>query len=188
MKRSFPCAIVLSLALGLTAIAASAADGTITINGAIDAATCSVTGSSGLSGGATANFTVALARVSSSSMTAVGATAAKKPFHISLSGAGCTDTKKVRAYFHPALVDVDTTHGTLRNQVVAGSNVQVQLLDGQSSETAINLAQYDEAQLGQVTITGNTATLVYWAQYFAPAAVITPGAYTSSLEYDIDYE
>jgi type 1 fimbria pilin len=44
--------------------------------------------------------------------------------------------------------------------------------------------------MGRVDIDAATkkAQLLYWAQYRAPVAAITPGEYSSSLQYDIDYQ
>lgn len=186
MKRSVPIALALSLALGLTATTASASDGTIRILGGVDASTCDVTGGPGLTGGTTSNFDVTLPNVSARTLAIANATAGRKPFHITLSGTGCSDNKKVRAYFHPATADVNVARGTLRNQV-AGSNVEVELLDGQNGDAHIDLAAYNQTTLAQATIAGNTATLHYAAQYSAPVPA-TPGAYSSTLVYDIDYE
>jgi major type 1 subunit fimbrin (pilin) len=186
MKRTLP-AIALSLALGFAATAAMAADGTITITGAVVATTCDVKGDAGLGdGGVTPDIAVTLPHVSKSAFRRAGDVAAPKPFHISLTGCS-DDTHAVRAYFHPAMINVDPAHGTLKN-TVTGSDVQVQLLDGQNGDQAINLQDYNEADLHTVQIAAGNAKLIYWAQYYAPAASVSSGAYTTTLDYTIDYQ
>jgi major type 1 subunit fimbrin (pilin) len=191
MKRSLPIALALSMALGLAATAASASN-TITIEGGVTTTTCDVSGGQGLNGNDGGDFTVVLPTLSANQFTAAGDTAGKVPFTINLSNCTVGDSDSVTAYFHPTLADVDTTAGTLINKsgAVTTTNIEVQLLDGQKGDASINLAGYNPADMGRVDIDAATkkAQLLYWAQYRAPVAAITPGEYSSSLQYDIDYQ
>jgi major type 1 subunit fimbrin (pilin) len=184
MNRKLPIALALSLAFGLAANGAMASN-TITINGKLTATTCNVVGGQGLNGtGGSADFTVTLPTLATGDFAAPGATGGAVPFTLSLSGASCTDGTEVSAHFAPATVDVDQAHGTLKNKASPGSNIQVQFLDGQDGDAAIDLAKY--GKLKSVTVANSAASLTYVAQYYAAAAA-TAGDYSSTMQYDIDY-
>ncbi|HEY9134153.1 MAG TPA: fimbrial protein [Dyella sp.] len=183
MNRKLPIALALSLAFGLAASAASASN-TITVKGELTNTTCNVVGGQGLGVGTSADFTVTLPTLNTGVFKAPGDTAGRVPFTLSLSGAGCADDTTVSAHFSPVAADVDVANGTLKNQDT-GSNIRVQFLDGQNNDTPIDLAKY--SRLTGVEVANNKATLVYAAQYYSATATATAGAYSSTMEYDIDY-
>jgi major type 1 subunit fimbrin (pilin) len=189
MKRSLPIALALSMALGLAATAASASN-TITINGGISTTTCTVKGEQGLdAAGGAADFTVKLPVLTANQFNAPGATAGKVPFTIGLSNCTIGDQGSVAAYFHPALSDINMAAGTLKNKsTTTPSNIEVQLLDGQDSDSEINLGSYKATKAVTIDTATNSAKMLFWVQYRAPVAAITPGEYSSSLQYDIDYQ
>ena len=180
--------MILSAALGLASGSASAVDGTITVLGEISTNTCSVTGGPGLTpvGGEIANFDVVLPTISTNSLPS-GSTATPVPFHLTVSGpaADCPANTRVSAFFQGVGGNVDAA-GDLMNEV-SGTNVRVQLLDGQQSDNVINLN--NSVNLGSLVTSGGTdpeAVLIYRAQYFAPIAA-TAGVYSSKVQYTVTY-
>ncbi|MDQ8024313.1 MAG: fimbrial protein, partial [Moraxellaceae bacterium] len=151
---------------------ASAADGTITITGTVQAATCTVS-----NGGAVA---VALPTVSTSALSTSGTVAGTKAFQIGLTA--CT-VGPATAYFE-AGPNIDTTTGRLKNNGTA-TNVQVQLLN--SAGNAINLAGASGSQNGtSITLVAGANNLNYSAQYYATGAA-TAGSVTTSVVYTMQY-
>lgn len=160
---------------------ASAADGTITINGEITDTTCSIS----VNGGA-ADATVVLPTVSASSLTAAGETAGNTPFSIALSGCAGTALNTASAWFESGL-NVDGTSGRLNNTGTA-TEVQVQLLNsGQDVIVAGGTPGGGTQNDVPVDITGGSGTLNYFAQYYATNQS-TAGTVTTSVEYTLVYE
>lgn len=168
--------LVAAAGLGIAALSspASAADGTISISGTVNAATCTVNG-----GG---NVTVTLPTVSTTALTAAGVTAGATAFSIQLSG--CT-VGVARAYFEPGST-IDPASGRLNNTGSA-TNVQVQLLN--SNLSAINLAGGSIATQGSNSIAtvAGANNLNYYARYYATDAVGAGGVATS-VNYTIVYQ
>lgn len=175
---------------------ASASDGTITFNGQITDTTCTVTGGGAATG--TGNITVALPTVSVSSLPGKGSTAGDTAFSLILSGANCTDGKTAVLWIEttqtPAL---DTATGALTNQATGGAgNVEVRMVNPANNQP-INLGINDYVTNGAsvvaannqpaYTISGNTGTLKYVAQYLAAGAAASAGLVNTYLTYSMQY-
>lgn len=175
---------------------ASASDGTITFNGQITDTTCTVTGGGAATG--TGNITVTLPTVSVSSLSGDGSTAGDTNFSLILSGANCTDGKTAALWIEttqtPAL---DTATGALTNQASGGAgNVEVRMVNPANNQP-INLGINDYVINGAsvvaannqpaYTISGNTGTLKYVAQYLAVGGAATAGAVNTYLTYSMQY-
>jgi len=197
MKKTL-ISTALTAVLGFATFApmvASAKDGTITFTGLITPTTCIITGGGKATG--TGDITVQLPDVSASALPA-GDTAGDTDFSLILSGPDCTDGKTAALWIEttqtPAL---DTATGALRNQATGGAgNVEVRLVN-KANSLPINLGVNDYVVNGQqvvaasnqpaATISGNTATLNYVAQYLAVGGDATPGAVTTYLTYSMQY-
>ncbi|MBJ9965612.1 MULTISPECIES: fimbrial protein [Pseudomonadota] len=176
---------------------AQAADGTITFNGKISAASCVIDGTSGASG-TNGAITVAMGTVSTQALQAANSTAGQTPFALKLSGANCTNGQTAAMWVETAsTAALDTTTNNLKNQAVGGSNVQVQLLNGNTNQQ-IKLGQPAVVTTGATvlsnnqpaaTIAGNTATLKYIAQYVNTGAAgsVTAGNVQTALTYSMQY-
>ena len=176
------------LALGFAAVGtASAADGKITFKGTISDVTCTVTGGTGTDAGAQ-NFIVNLPTVSKTALDAAGDRAGDTAFSVVIGGAGqtgCTNGKVASLKFEPTQSPVDAVTGRLINSVVAGSAAVVQVGLMNQAKQDINL--YTDANSPTATIAGNTATLNYWAQYYAPTTGVTSGTVDTYVMYSAVY-
>jgi major type 1 subunit fimbrin (pilin) len=155
---------------------ALAADGTITFTGQIYANTCTINGGSN-------NFTVNLpAAVSSSQLDIAGKTAGRTGFQIALTN--CPAATNVHTFYEPGA----TTNGAgrlINTDGTGAANVEIQLLNDDA--TAIKAGFADSQQNSKsVALSGNAATLSYFAEYYATGAA-TAGAVTSSVSYTIVY-
>lgn len=168
------------LALGaMAAVAssfnASAADGTINFTGQINSQTCTIEGSTA----GTLAKTVALPKVSASSLATVGKTAGRTGFTLALTA--CTGSSALVRFEQGASVDAAT--GNLRNQTTGGSNAQIQILN--ANFAPINL-QTNSGSLS-TAITEEAASLQFYAQYIAATAAATAGQVTSNVQFSMDY-
>lgn len=155
--------------------AAFATVGTITFEGEITAATCTVVNAGG------PDFVVTLPKVSVNELDAAGKTAGWKQFDIELDN--CSNATGVKAFFESGAT-VDAATGRLNNTAVGGaSQVQIALRDtngagnikvGNSSNQWFNLA------------TGS-GTLSYQAGYWATGQA-TAGLVESSVTYTLEYQ
>ncbi|HEY0505032.1 MAG TPA: type 1 fimbrial protein [Lysobacter sp.] len=163
--------------VALAPLSALAADGTITINGQVNANTCRInaTGSP--------NVTVTLPTVSTVALPAANATAGNQAFSLALTL--CSPGTQATTYFEPG-ANVDFANGNLKN-TGAATNVQVRLLN--SDLSVINLANGVGAQGSQqfTTDTNGAATLSYYAQYFATGAA-GAGSVSTSVQYTMIYQ
>ena len=187
MKNTFASAAIVA-AFGIFAAApAAAADGKITFTGDITDVTCTVTAGPGTTG-SNGNFAVAMGSVNKSALATVGARAADTPFALIVGGSGqtnCTNGKVVKLRFEPAQSPVDMATGRLTNVAGTAAVVQVGLMNKNRAD--INLANpFDAANIGE-TITGNTATMSYWAQMYAPATGVTAGTVNTYVMYSLSY-
>lgn len=158
---------------------AFAADGTITINGAVSTKSCNIeTGSK--------NIIVTLPTVSKQSLAAVGQVAGRTPFTIKLSN--CSGGK-VATYFEPGAT-VDFNSGRLKNVTGSATNVQVQLLGDNNAFIPILAAGAGGAQTNSqfvdVADLGST-NLNYYAEYYATGAS-TAGTVGTSVQYNLVYQ
>lgn len=191
----------LALALGATALAPQAAhaadSGTITINGKVLSSTCNVTSG----GSAGSSFTVSLPDVQSSALSTAGNTAGATAFALSLSGCPTTPSGvQVGAQFYSA-ANTDTTTGTLKNTGVTNVDVQLMSVGGTTGTTpsgantggtAVTIATASPTGNSNVTdpvtlTSAGTATLNYYAQYYATGAA-GAGAVSTTVNYLINYQ
>jgi major type 1 subunit fimbrin (pilin) len=175
------CKQTLSLIAGAAALLAAshafATDGTINITGSLTASTCQINGNEA---GTATNVSVNLPTLAASSLATVGATAGVTPFQLNLTN--CTGTS-AQTHFE-AGPTVDSTTGALSNQATTGaSNVQVQVLNNLSQP--INLSTNSNSQT--TAVVNNTATMQYFARYFAASAAATPGAVNTSVMFSMLY-
>lgn len=159
---------------------ASASDGLITINGTITATSCTITAGTG------GNVTVNLPTISNTSIATKGSSAGRTAFTIALSG--CGTLTKATTYFESSPLVM--TDGNLKNSATTGASTgtEVQLLNGADS-SIINLTGGTGSQnVTQATISGGTATLPYYAQYFASVAGVPAGTVASTITYVMSYQ
>jgi len=171
-------------ALGVVAFvpaahAATAIDGTITINGQVVAATCTVA----VNGGA-ANGAVTLKPAPTSSLAAAAATYGDMPFTVGVTGCDASlNGKTVTPYWSGSNINAN---GRLNNTGTA-TNVNLQLLNSDDS-TAITLngAEGSQGTTG-VAVNSGAATMTYYARYYATGAA-TAGLVSSTVNYTLIYQ
>ena len=155
--------------------AAFATQGTITFEGEITAATCTVVNSGGPS------FTVDLPKVSVNELDASGKTAGWKQFNIELGN--CSSATNVKAFFEGGST-VDATSGRLNNMATGGAtNVQVALRD---TGGAGNI-HVGNSSNQWFDVSSGSGTLTYEAGYWATGQA-TAGLVESSVTYAIEYQ
>lgn len=176
--RSGVLAAVIAVAAVVPAVS-HAADGTITFTGQITSQTCTISGNGGGK-----NFTVTLPTVSTSALATAGTTAGRTPFNIALSN--CTpNSGNVSTYFEPGAT-VDTTTGQLINASGTATNVEVGLLNSDSSVITLGAAQASQNSK-VVALASGAATLKYFAQYVATNGASTAGTVNTTVMYSIIY-
>jgi major type 1 subunit fimbrin (pilin) len=160
--------------------AAHAVDGTINFTGAITASTCKINGAV-----APATIAVTLPTVASTSLASVAATGGRTPFSIALSA--CTGQTKATTYFEPGLTT--SADGNLKVATGGATNVELQLLNNDSTNSVINVAAASAAQnSAQLTLTAGAGTLNYYVQYYATAIPVGAGAANSSVQFSMIYQ
>ncbi len=157
---------------GIAALApqtASASDGTITINGQVNAATCTVavTGTTG--------STVTLPTVATTVLGASGNTAGQTAFSIGLTGCSAGVTKA--ATYFEAGPNVNAA-GRLNNSGVA-TNVNVQLVNSDGTTPIVIGTAAPTTGVGSFAVAGGIATLNYFARYYATGVAGAGGVATS---------
>ncbi|WP_232316535.1 fimbrial protein [Candidatus Burkholderia verschuerenii] len=171
---------VVAALLGLAAVSAYADPasngGVLTINGALIASTCDVSGNSQGN-----NFIVTLPTLSASELSAAGSTG----FDIALSN--CTPaTGSVRTFWEYGANTL--ADGNLLNNGTADS-VEVQLVDYNKGQNVIDVSKADGAQNSQsVDIKGGSASLQYAAQYISPKGGAGAGSVTTKVTYSMIYQ
>ena len=156
---------------------AQAADGTITFNGKVTAATCTVQAGKG-------DLTVQMPTVSASAFKADGDVAGSKPFTISFSG--CTgDASTVKVGFESG-ANVDPVTGRLKlNGADAAKNLQLGLYNDDSSNIRIG----DSATVKGVSLASGSGTVLYMAKYVQTGATaVKAGNANTSVTYSLIYE
>ena len=157
-------------------LASNAADGQVEITGTITANTCNITtGNAGL-------HTVTLPTVMTRTLSEAGKTAGRTPFTVQL--AECSPISgNVALYFEPG-ANTDMATGRLSNTGTA-TGVQVGLLN--DSMQQIQLNQPFSGQNSQtVSIASGSATLNYFAEYYATVAA-QAGSVSTSTFFSIVY-
>ncbi|MHC1479171.1 fimbrial protein [Frateuria aurantia] len=128
---------------------------------------------------APADFTVVLPTVSTSALAAVGATAGRTGFHLSLD---CPANTRVAVSMLSSLPSARVIG--LSNPAAGGAaNVGVQLLD--SHFAPVNMFGVPQASV--VTTVQGTLLLTYYAQYYLAAAGAGAGRVSASVTYTLTY-
>jgi major type 1 subunit fimbrin (pilin) len=177
MKTKRIAAVLVFSAL-LPSISAYAADGTITFEGEIVAATCVATATS-------ASATIQLPKVSVNALKTAGNTAGAQPFHIDLEHCGANVTNTIGAIFTAA-------------QLFQGNSVANTATNGAKHVgIAIFKENGTQVNLGQASVTGQApdfqhinaekASLNYVAKYIADGAA-TEGPVHSQVTFDLVYQ
>ena len=174
-------AVLGALAFLPAAKAATAIDGTITINGQVVAATCTV----GVNGGA-ANGTVTLKPAPTSALNAAAATYGDMPFTIAVTGCDASlNGKTVTPFWSGTNIN---GNGRLNNSAIASAatKVDLQLLNSDSSVINLSGGENNQGTTGTAVASG-AATLTYYARYYATGAA-TAGAVSSTVNYTLIYQ
>jgi len=167
--------LAIAAAAVLLAQGAQASDGTISFTGALQAATCTITG-----GG---NQTVTLPTLATSTLAAAGATGGDTFFNIAVTG--CTGGLTTATAYFEAGANVDSVTGRLKN-TGAAANVQIQVLNGSGSVVNLAGATTVAQSTTAASLTSNAGTQSFIARYYATGAT-TAGAVTSSVTYSMVY-
>ncbi|WP_435928702.1 fimbrial protein [Dryocola sp. BD613] len=178
MKKVILSSLV-ALALGSTS--AMASNGTITINGKLTNATCTVK----VDSSATGDAVVTLPTLPASMLAAEGNTAGATNFSMKLTN--CTPTSgKVRAFFESG-ANVDASTGRLNNALTTGQakNVQIQLRN--EADDILEAGNTSQRANDATALTAGAATLNYSARYYATDKA-EAGNLQSAVTYSIDYE
>jgi major type 1 subunit fimbrin (pilin) len=179
MKNIRLSTFIATAALAALPLASHASDGTITFKGAITSQTCTISG-----GGQGNNFSVTLPTLSTSSLTADGATAGSTPFTITLTN--CTpNSGNVSTYFETGAT-VDIKSGQLANAQGTATNVEVRLLNSDQSQIVLGQAQANQNSHSG-TISAGSATLNYSAEYAATGGAATAGSVLTDVTYSMSY-
>ncbi|HBU6132940.1 MULTISPECIES: fimbrial protein [Enterobacter] len=168
--------------------AAAAEDGTITFDGTISDATCTITGGDAQGESTSPDFTVHLPTVSTTALATAGQRAGDTPFFIKLSGTNCTNNKIASVFFELAQsTNINTATGNLKNTETTGGATNVEIGLSDSAKAALNLTTANN-NAKTATITGNTARFDYWAQYVATGGAASAGKVTTDVVYSIKYQ
>lgn len=182
-KTILSLALVAGLGIIAAPQAASAATGILYFSGKIEDSTCIVTGGAGTDQ-RVGDITVTLPTVQKSDLRA-GQHAGDTPFELIIGGdSSCTDGR-VKLWFETAQSPlINPSTGNLVNNALSGAtNVEIALLN--DSKAPINL--YANTGSTEGTVSGNTATLKYWAQYIATGGDATSGPVETNVVYSVAY-
>jgi major type 1 subunit fimbrin (pilin) len=152
--------------------ASAAGSGTITISGQVVADSCGIQVGSGNN--------VYLPTVTTAAFAAAGSTAGDTNFNVQLTG--CSTVLKT-AQMAFSGTTIDSTNGNLNNQAGAGSNVQIQLLNGTNP---INLSNNTNAP--SISLSNGTGTYTLTARYFAKTTPVTAGTVSTTVNFTLTYQ
>lgn len=186
-KGIISAAVAVTSLAGLFCVSAHAADGTITINGAVSDTTCSI---NGVASGSPANVTVTLPTVPAGSPASAGAIAGTSnlgDITLALSGCSGAATKAIAHFENGPTVDQAT--GYLLNQASASpaTNVEVRLLNSAMQPISVLTNANNAIGTNGATITAGAGTLNYFAQYYATGKAQS-GAVNTSVQYTMQYQ
>lgn len=176
MKKVLSVALV---AMGLISSSAFASDGQINITGQVTAVTCSI--NNGMY-----DKNVTLPSVSVTSMQSIGATAGDTAFTIPLSGCSPSTVNAALMHFEVGST-IDTNTGSLKNQTAGGSNVQVQLLDGNTYNPLTLNGGIGAQGLTPVAVDMGSANINLIARYRAALDLPTAGAVSTYVTFSMAY-
>ncbi|MDR3429860.1 fimbrial protein [Silvimonas sp.] len=176
MKKLIPALII---GMGLSA-GAFASDGTITINGALTAQTCTIVGNNQGS-----DFTVTLPTISTATLATPNSIAGAVPFSIVLSA--CTPaTGNVATYFEYGANTL--ADGNLKNATGSATSVEVQLLNGDMSPIDVSKGSTTLQNSAVKFLASGGATLPYVARYTSPLGNATAGDVKTTVTYSMTYQ
>lgn len=180
--------VLIAAICGFSSSAVTANDGTITFEGTVSDATCTISGGDDANPNQGADFKVTLPNVSVTALAKDGQVAGDTPFYINLSGEKCPNGKVANVVFERAQSsNVDSATGYLKNTAGTGaaSKVFVRILN--NDKTPLNLT---EANTGHqsITIEENKAKFSYWGQYAAVGGAASAGLVTTNVVYSITYQ
>lgn len=186
-KRIISAAVAVTGLAGLFCMSAHAADGTITINGAVSDTTCSI---NGVASGSPANVTVTLPTVPAGSLGSAGAIAGTSnlgDITLALSGCSGAATKAIAHFENGPTVDQAT--GYLLNQASTSpaTNVEVRLLNSAMQPISVLTNANNAIGTNGATISGGAGTLNYFAQYYATGKAQS-GAVNTTVQYTMQYQ
>lgn len=178
--------VVFLAATGIVALPAVAVDGTITVTGEISGTTCSISGGSGSTPGASPDFSVALSKIQVSALKSSGQTAGAKPFFIHVGA--CPKDTVVAVLFESSSPAINPATGNLINQAPAtptpASLVEVQIVDGATNKS-MDLRLGLNSSTATVPDSGAVA-LPFAAQYIATGTA-TPGPVSTQVLYSVTF-
>jgi len=186
MKKYTLAATLLAVS-GFCAGSVFAADGTISITGAITGTTCTISGGTGAAPGSGANFPVVLPTVQSSALAGNGATAGSKAYAIYVGGnATCPDGTKVAVLYEATSPAINPAIGNLKNMASAtpASNVEVQIVDAAINKPIDLRASQNSTP---ATVTGGIATLPFHARYIATGGAAGKGLVSTNVQYSVTF-
>ncbi|WP_322065017.1 fimbrial protein [Burkholderia ubonensis] len=182
MKKQIISIALTSAGLMMAASSAFASDGTITVKGSITSSTCKINSGSN-------DVTVNLPQVRTAALASVGAVAGRTPFQMSLTDCPTASgsPSKVGVYFEPG-ASVDLTTGRLIPDAGTGkaTGVQVNVLNDQQQQIKIGSAS-SNSQMVAVDDKGS-ATLNYFAEYYAKDATVAAGSVNTRVQYSLIYQ
>lgn len=176
MKRALRAALV---AVGFMSSSAFASDGQINLNGEVTAVSCTINGGA-------YNRTVRMPTVNATVLSTLGASAGYAAFNIPLRGCASSAVNTALVHFE-AGPTVDFATGNLTNQAPGGSNVQVQLLDGNNYNVLRLNAGAGAQGLTPVVISMGSADVNLVARYIAATGPATAGPVSTYVTFSIAY-
>lgn len=185
-KRAILASLVASgTLLALMSPVAHAVDGIVNFSGNITDVACDINGQAPGAGNVT---NVDLGIVAPTHFTAVGTNSTFQEFDLVLSGAGCTNDKKVSIAFDP-VTNVDRISGNLMLMGPSeAKGVQIQIFNNSAASTTKIPLGSVEAAPQKATVLKNTATLKYKASYVSTEKTVTAGTGLSHIRYLLAYE
>ncbi|MFC0399725.1 fimbrial protein [Paraburkholderia rhizosphaerae] len=188
MKLRFS-AFVLAAAgvIGIASLNAHAADGTITIQGMVSDTTCSINGTAT---GAPADISVTLPTVQAGSLASAGAVAGTSnagDIQMVLSGCSGAATKAVARFENGPTVDQSSGYLTNMAGAAGAKNVEVRLLNANMQPINILSGQNNDVNTNGTAISGGSAVLKYFAQYYATDKA-QAGTVSTSVQYTMQYQ
>ncbi|KND60800.1 Fimbrial protein precursor [Candidatus Burkholderia verschuerenii] len=166
---------------------ARAADGTITINGAVTDTTCSI---NGIASGTAANVTTTLPTVTAGALASAGATAGTSSvgdLQLNLTGCSGSATKAVARFENGPTVDQSSGYLVNQASTTPAGNVQVRLLNSSFQSINILTNTNNDVVANGATISAGAATLNYFAQYYATGKA-TSGNVNTTVQYTMQYQ
>lgn len=151
--------LITGLLSALIAAPAFAYDAEVQISGMVLTESCTINGSDV----APASIDVPLPSINKNALNKAGDWAMNTPFRLTLTN--CPDSVKI---VWEKMANVDGSTGALVNTLTSGTNAQIRVLD--DTFTPINM----NADTGR-TVTGGSAELTYYGQYYAKVVPVTPG-------------